>query len=193
MDIVSLGSSVEDEESPLVFLEKVHLFRDRVDKFVKTPLPSLINLSVTPRAAAYLQQHWPAVSIGRLEEAPVPKVCCCARCGSGESKAKVVGSSREARNTWHELPVTSVVLLGLLLLLAVLWLNPVRGESLRFSLLSQFVHSFSSEFIFSVCEMAASAYAVMGTALHRWSSQLSLVSDEAFQQVVAFFKTLTSR
>uniref|UniRef100_A0A3B5LZV2 Tripartite motif containing 59 n=1 Tax=Xiphophorus couchianus TaxID=32473 RepID=A0A3B5LZV2_9TELE len=74
LDLVSLGSSVEEEDSPLVFLEKVHQFRDRVEKFIRTPLPSGINLSVTPRAAAYLQQNWPAVTISSLEQAPVPKL-----------------------------------------------------------------------------------------------------------------------
>uniref|UniRef100_A0A4W6BU50 Tripartite motif containing 59 n=1 Tax=Lates calcarifer TaxID=8187 RepID=A0A4W6BU50_LATCA len=73
LDLVSLGSSVEEEDSPLVFLEKAHLFRERVEEFIKTPLPSVLNLSVNPRAAEYLQQHWPAVTIGSLEEAPIPK------------------------------------------------------------------------------------------------------------------------
>uniref|UniRef100_A0A3Q0SDE6 Tripartite motif containing 59 n=1 Tax=Amphilophus citrinellus TaxID=61819 RepID=A0A3Q0SDE6_AMPCI len=65
LDLVSLGSSVEEENSPLVFLEKVHLFRERVEEFIKTPLPSVTNLSVTPRAADYLQHHWSAVTIGK--------------------------------------------------------------------------------------------------------------------------------
>uniref|UniRef100_A0A3Q1IPV5 Tripartite motif-containing protein 59 n=1 Tax=Anabas testudineus TaxID=64144 RepID=A0A3Q1IPV5_ANATE len=56
LDLVSLGSSVEEEEdSPLVFLEKVHVFRERVEEFIKTPLPSVINLSITPRACGNLK------------------------------------------------------------------------------------------------------------------------------------------
>uniref|UniRef100_A0A3Q3LZU7 Tripartite motif containing 59 n=1 Tax=Mastacembelus armatus TaxID=205130 RepID=A0A3Q3LZU7_9TELE len=86
LDLVSLGSSVEDEDSPMIFLEKVHMFRERVEEFIKTPLPSVPKFSITPRAAQYLQQHWPAMTIGTLEEAPVPKVCCCARCGSTETE-----------------------------------------------------------------------------------------------------------
>ncbi|KAM7413009.1 hypothetical protein PAMA_020409 [Pampus argenteus] len=193
LDLVSLGSSVEDEDSPLVFLEKVHLFRERVEEFIETPLPSVINLSVTPRAAEYLQQHWPAVTIGSLEEAPVPRVGCCARCGA-EAEAE-----RSQSDSWvQELqPTSAVVLLGLLLLLlvVVLWVNPVGGASLGFSLLSRFsqlVHGLSSELIVSVLDGAGSAYTVMEAAVERWSSQLSLAGEKAFQQLTVLFKTLTS-
>ena len=194
MDLVTLGSSAEDEDSPLVFLEKVHSLRERVEKFIETPLPSVVSLSVTPRAAAYLQQHWPAVTIGSLEDAPVPKVCCCARCGVAEMEVDVVRPDREARHMWREPhPSGTVLLLGLLLLLAALWLNPVGGASLGFSLLSrcsQLVQGLSSELVASVWDAAASAYVVMEAAVQGWSSQLSSARDKVFQQAAASFKTL---
>ncbi|TMS07320.1 Tripartite motif-containing protein 59 [Larimichthys crocea] len=138
LDLVSLGSSVEEEDSPLVFLEKVHMFRERVEEFITTPLPSVINLSVIPRAAEYLQQHWPAVTLGSLEEAPVPKLCCCTRCGSVDADGGRDRSDGWAQDLWCELrPTSSVVLLGLLLLLVALWVNPIGGASLGFSLVSQ--------------------------------------------------------
>nr|XP_046245224.1 tripartite motif-containing protein 59 [Scatophagus argus] len=198
LDLVSLGSSVEEEDSPLVFLEKVHLLRERVEELISTPLPSVINLSVTPRAAEHLQRHWPAVTIGRLEEAPVPKVRCCARCGSTEAGVETEAGGDQsdslAQNVWPELqPTCSVVaLLGLLMLvlLAVLWANPVGVASLGFSLISrctQLVHGLSSEMITSVCDTAGSAYAVMEAAVERWRSHLSSVGEKAFQRVAAFF------
>ncbi|XP_036975411.1 tripartite motif-containing protein 59 [Acanthopagrus latus] len=195
LDLVSLGSSVDEEDSPLVFLEKVHLFRERVEEFITTPLPSVINLSVTPRAAEYLQQHWPAVTIGSLPEAPVPKMCCCARCGSVEAGVETE-AGRDQIDLWCELrPTSSVVLLGLLLLLAALWYNPVGGASLGFSLVSRFsqlIHGLSSEMITSLCDTAESTYAVVEAAVERWSSHLSSVGEKAFQQLAALFKTLTS-
>ncbi|XP_047449266.1 tripartite motif-containing protein 59 [Mugil cephalus] len=197
LDLVSLGSSVEEEDSPLVFLEKVHLFRERVEEFIKTPLPSVINLSVTPRAADYLQQHWPAVTVGSLEEAPIPKVCCCARCGSAETTAVADGSNRGVQDLWGELrPTAAVLLAGLLLLLAGLWVNPVGGASLGFSLLSRFsqlLHGLSSEVLTSVWDTAASAYAVTEAAVEGWRSYLSAVGDKFFQRVGALLKNLTSR
>ncbi|XP_030599504.1 tripartite motif-containing protein 59 [Archocentrus centrarchus] len=197
LDLVSLGSSVEEEDSPLVFLEKVHLFRERVEEFIKTPLPSVTNLSVTPRAADYLQQHWSAVTIGSLEEAPVPKVRCCARCGGAGSEAGKECSNRGVQDVWCELqPTVSVVLLGLLLLLAVLWMNPVGGASLGFSLmsrLSHLVHSLSRELITCIWDTVGLVYTVVGVAVDRWSSQLSSVAVKGFEHLAALFKTLTSR
>ncbi|XP_070762465.1 tripartite motif-containing protein 59 [Enoplosus armatus] len=203
LDLVSLGSSVEEEDSPLVFLEQVHLFRERVEEFIKTPLPAVMSLSVTPRAAEHLQQHWPAVTIGSLEEAPVPKVCCCARCGGVEAGVETEAGRDQSecwvQDMWCQLQPTSssVVLLGLLLLLllAVLWVNPVGGASLGFSLLSQFsqlVHGLSSELITSVCDAVGSVYTVMEATAERWSSHLSSVGEKAVQQMAALFKTLTS-
>ncbi|KAK9520953.1 hypothetical protein VZT92_020807 [Zoarces viviparus] len=165
LDLVSLGSSVEEEDSPLVFLEQVHLFRERVEGFIKAPLPSVINLFVTPRAAEHLQQHWPAVTIGSLEEAPVPNVCCCARCGGVEAGGRGPADGW-AQNLWWELrPTSSLLLLGLLLLLlllllAALWVNPVGGAALGSSVLSRFsqsVHGLSSELVTSVWDTAGSA------------------------------------
>ncbi|XP_032402069.1 tripartite motif-containing protein 59 isoform X3 [Xiphophorus hellerii] len=196
LDLVSLGSSVEEEDSPLVFLEKVHQFRDRVEKFIRTPLPSGINLSVTPRAAAYLQQNWPAVTISSLEQAPVPKLFCCTRCDGG------VGTEADppvppAWDRWHQLkPIASVALLGLLLLLAALWANPVGGASLGFSLLSrlsQLAQSLSGSLVSSVWDTMEAECAEMGAAVQRWSSQLSVFRDRVVQQVAALFKTSTSR
>ncbi|KAM3615731.1 uncharacterized protein V6R79_006945 [Siganus canaliculatus] len=194
LDLVSLGSSVEDEDSPLVFLKKVYSFRERVEEFVSTPLPSVVNLSVTPRAAEFLQQHWPPVTIGSLEEAPVPKVCCCARCGAVETVRDT--SVSWVQELWSELrPSVSVVLLGLLLLLAALWVNPVGGASLGFSLLSRFsqlVHGLGSELMASVWDTVGSAYVAMETAVERWGSHLSSMGESAVLQLATFLRTLTS-
>lgn len=190
MDLVSLGSSVEEEDSPLVFLEQVHMFRERVEEFIKAPLPSVINLSVTPRAAEHLQQHWPAVTIGSLEEAPVPKVCCCSRCGAAEACAPADGEGRDridgrAQHRLREL-LLPLGLLLLLLLAAAAWAEPVGFPLLSQS--SQLVHGLSSELMTSVCETAGSAYAVLQVAVDGWSSRLCSVGEE----LDALFKSLTS-
>lgn len=196
---MSLGTSVEEEDSPLVFLEKVHLLRERVEDFTKAPLPLVLGLSVTPRAAEYLQQNWPAVTIGSLENAPVPKVCCCARCGSmGMETAaeRKTQSDCVVRDVWHQLQPMSMLLLGLLLLLvAVLCADPVGGASLGFSLLSRFsqlVHSLSGELMTSAWDSAGMLYTELQAALESWSVDFSWVGEKAFQQLTALFQTLTS-
>ncbi|XP_037534143.1 tripartite motif-containing protein 59 [Nematolebias whitei] len=189
LDLVSLGSSVEDEDSPLVFLEKVHLFRERVERFISTPLPSAINLSVSPRAAVFLQQHWPAVTVGGLDQAPVPELRCCSRCGTAQTQVEVVGPVREARGRRELQPAAAaVLLLGGVLLLAALWVNLVSGASLGFSLstrFGQFMDGLSGDLLTSVWR--ATEAAVVG-----WSSQLCLVKDQVLQQADALFQTLTS-
>lgn len=194
---MSLGSSVEEEDSPLVFLEKVHMLRERVEEFMKTPLPSVINLSVSPRAADFLEQRWTAVTIRSLEDAPIPKVSCCSRCSGGSEAAAAPEAGGDRSDVWCELqPTSSVVLLGLLLLLAVLWVNPVGGASLGFSLLSRFsqvVHGLSSDLITSVWDAVGSAYTTVELVVERWSTQLSSVGEQGFEQLAALFKTLTSQ
>lgn len=181
LDLVSLGSSVEEEDSPMVFLEQVHSFRERVEEFIKRPLPPAVSISVTPRAAEHLQQHWPAVTIGSLEEAPIPKVCCCARCGGVELDAEAGRQQRHpgAQNPRHQRRhAASLVLLMLLVLLAMaagLWANPVGEASLGVSLVSGFsqvVQSLCGDLMTSVWDTAGRAYAAVGTAAEGWSSQL---------------------
>ncbi|XP_029963752.1 tripartite motif-containing protein 59 isoform X2 [Salarias fasciatus] len=184
LDLVSLGSSVEEEDSPLVFLEQVHSFRERVEQFIKQPLPSAVNLSVAPRAADHLLQYWPAVTIGSLEEAPVPKVCCCARCGSVELEADA-GRRRDDRDVRHlrpSTPVAAAVLLLLLLLLAAaaLWNNPVGGAYQ----LSQVICSLSGGLTAAVRDTAGWAY----TAAQGWSSLLWSAGGRASQQLAALFR-----
>lgn len=189
LELMSLGSSVEEEEeSPLAFLEKVHLFRERVDKFLKAPLPHAIKLSVTPRAADYLQQHWPPLTIGALEEAPVPAVCCCTRRGSAEAAA-ADGSAAAARVSWPDQLLAVSAFLVTLLLTAV-WLNPLgRAGWLHFG---QLVHSQTGDFLASVEEGVMWAWTTTGVTLHGWSSQLSLLRDQVFQVMAAFFETPSS-
>lgn len=135
--MLSFGSSVEAEESPLAFLEKVHVLRERVEELTASPLPSVVKLSLTPRAADFLKQRWASISVGGLEEAPVPKVtCCCSRCGSVCGAVKTGGGETDSRDQKSKLgTIPIVVLLGLLLvaLLGLLWARLVERLSLDFS------------------------------------------------------------
>ncbi|CAB1348823.1 unnamed protein product [Coregonus sp. 'balchen'] len=188
LDLLSLGSAVEDEDSPLVFLEKVYLFRERVEALVNAPLPRVISLSITPRAAEYLEQHWAGVTIGELEEGPVPQFFCCAKpTHSGDEAGSHPGG-------WVQdlllQPTPPVVLLGLLLLL-----NPVGGASLGFSLLShlsQMVHDLSSELTASLWETAGFLYAQTVEVVWRCSSAFSTLGENTYQQLASLYKTLSS-
>lgn len=194
LDLVSVGSSVEEEESPLAFLEKVHLFRERVEEFTSRPLPSPIKLSVSPQAAHFLRQHWAAVTVGRLEEAPVPLLGCCAKCGRTGSDidaevAEVVERPGGRALGWrrHLLPAAAAVIL---LLAVVVWVDQVGGASLSFSLASccsQLLHSLSSDLVSSLWDSADSACSAIGAAAERWSSTLASECRALFQLLPVLF------
>lgn len=199
LDLLSLCSAVEDEDSPLVFLEKVYLFRERVEALVNATLPEVTSLAITPRAAEYLEQHWVGVTIGGLEEGPVPRVCCCAKPTILETVLRTEAGSQPGgwfHDLWQQLhPTPPVVLLGLLLLLAAVWVNPVGGASLGFSLLSQLsqmVHGLSSELTTSLWETTGFLYAQTGEVVWRYSSALSTLGENTYQQLASLYKILSS-
>ncbi|XP_061638946.1 tripartite motif-containing protein 59 [Phyllopteryx taeniolatus] len=179
LDLVSLAASVEEEDSPLVFLEKVHMFKERVDDFTSASLPSALNLSVTPRAADYLHRHWAAVTLGSLDEAPVPKVCCCARCGSAAAKAHE-GPSQDSYRLRAQLLLLLLLLL-LFLLSSLCWLG-----------VAQFNRGLREELFTPIWDWMESSYTVTEVFVLRWSSHVFSTVEMFLQQLTAFFITLTS-
>ncbi|XP_072320216.1 tripartite motif-containing protein 59 [Eucyclogobius newberryi] len=181
LDLVSLGSDMEDEDSALIFLDKVHLFRGRVEEFVEKPLPSALSLSVGPRAADYLNTHWPAVTLRSLDQAPVPKVTCCTRCSQA---ARSHPSSRLLRLCPGPLLVCAL-LVGLLLMAVGVY---PEGGSFGFSLLpsiGEVVNSVSSEVVAS----GWSAAELLVTYVHK--CRLVTMGKQTFQKLSPFLKSLT--
>lgn len=193
MDLVTFGSLVEEEESPLVFLEKVHLLRERVEEFTASPLPSVVSLSLTPRAADFLQQHWASVGIGGLEDAPVPKVCCCARCGSIGAAAETETSGGETDSRDQRSKLWTVLFLGLLglLLLGLLWANLDGRISLDFTLFPQLARSLSSETVACLRGPAQALYASIGSHVETWGSYLSALGQKSIQHLDLLLDSLT--
>lgn len=197
LDLVSFGSSVEAEESPLVFLEKVHLFRERVEQFTACPLPLLVSLSPTPQAADFLQQHWASISIGNLEEAPVPKVCCCARCGSvgaaAETETGVVETdSQDQQSMLGTVHLVGVLGLLLVVLLGLLLADPVERFSLDLSPFGQLVHSLSSRTMSWFCDVAQYSNAAIEAGVGICGSYLSAMSQKGFQHLTVLVNALRS-
>ncbi|XP_077396952.1 tripartite motif-containing protein 59 [Festucalex cinctus] len=176
LDLVSLATSAEEEESPLVFLEKVHVFRERVEHLAGTSLPSALKLSVAPQAADYLRRHWAAVTLGSLDEAPVPEVCCCIRCG--KTAAEADGGS--ARDSYWTRPPVLLALLAILLAAALCWLGVTRvSPDLRGELLT------------AIWDRAELAYAVTHALAFKWCRHLFSMVEMSWQQLMSFFASLT--
>uniref|UniRef100_A0A673ZJB9 Tripartite motif containing 59 n=1 Tax=Salmo trutta TaxID=8032 RepID=A0A673ZJB9_SALTR len=152
LDLLSLGSAVEDEDSPLVLLEKFYLFWE-VEALVNPPLPKvLLHLHLSHLADVVLREI-----AGEL-----------AKDGTFKSWA-------------HDL---------LLQLLLAVWVNPVGGASLGFSLLSklsQMLHGLRSELTASLWETAGFLYAQTVEV-----QLFSTLGENTFQQL-ASFKLMTER
>ncbi|XP_061683254.1 tripartite motif-containing protein 59 [Syngnathoides biaculeatus] len=177
LDLVSLAASVEEEDSPLIFLEKVHMFKERVEDLTGASLPSALNLSVTPRAADYLHQHWTAVTLGSLDEAPVPAVYCCTRCSGGAAEAHE-GLSQDSYGLQAQL---LLLCLFFLLLSSLCWLGAGR-----------FSRGPREELFTAIGDWMESSYTVTEALLLRWRSHLLSAVEMLLQQMTAFFTTLTS-
>ncbi|XP_041126636.1 tripartite motif-containing protein 59 isoform X2 [Polyodon spathula] len=76
LDLISYSIAVE-EESPLVFLEKIHTFRRRVAALTKAGLPKVVPLEIYPRAEEFLKQKWSGITIGKIDKVPIPNINCC--------------------------------------------------------------------------------------------------------------------
>ncbi|XP_039612564.1 tripartite motif-containing protein 59-like [Polypterus senegalus] len=73
-ELLSCRPAIEKEESALVFLEKIHFFRTRVATLTEAKLPPIESLELYPRTEAFLEQTWSAITVGAIEEAPIPKI-----------------------------------------------------------------------------------------------------------------------
>ncbi|XP_026883210.2 tripartite motif-containing protein 59 isoform X2 [Electrophorus electricus] len=188
LDLISLSASIEDEESPLAFLETVHHLRERVDALTKTSLPEVPCVHISPHAEDFLEEHWVNVTIGRLEDGPVPKVSFHVKACSAKATQPMVQRAWFRFQTQSLTYVTFVVVVLLLLLL--LWLNPVGGASLGFSILSQIsqaVESLVDEGTSSLHESGTFLYRLLRDLGLRFRSYISGLGENTYQLLVSSF------
>nr|XP_061797501.1 tripartite motif-containing protein 59-like [Nerophis lumbriciformis] len=175
VDLISFAESVGEEESPLAFLEKVHAFRQRVYDYKVASLPRALNLSVTPRAADYLRRNWNTVTLGSLDEAPVPNLCT--RCGGATSKANG-GPARYCN--WLGPQMILPVLTLLLVVVSLCWLGvPQVSQGPR-------------ELFTPVGEQVEWAYAVTKMLIQRCIVYILSMLEMFLQQLTDFFTNLAS-
>ncbi|XP_043926394.1 tripartite motif-containing protein 59 [Protopterus annectens] len=74
LDLISFSASVEEEESPLCFLEKVNIYRRRVEALKRMQLPQIRPLEICPSLEEFLKDSWSKIAIGQMDKAPLPDV-----------------------------------------------------------------------------------------------------------------------
>ncbi|XP_043347825.1 tripartite motif-containing protein 59 isoform X3 [Dermochelys coriacea] len=74
LDLMSLNSSVQEEESPLLFLEKVDDVRQRIKALKQKQLPDIKPAEVYPRIGQLLKDVWSKTEIGQINKILTPKI-----------------------------------------------------------------------------------------------------------------------
>ena len=185
LSLISLSSSVQDEDSPLAFLEKVHLFRARVKSLTQIPMPKVVPLCISPRASEYLRDHWAKVTIGGLEQGPVPKVACHAR-GCLVKHVLPSGFSGVWLNPrLHLLPLIALLVV---LVAAGLYLDPFGGASLVLSMLTPL-----GELFRSLTDQLVWPFDIQGPLedlASNVSASISSLADRTYQYFAFFLQAL---
>ncbi|XP_062843824.1 tripartite motif-containing protein 59 [Trichomycterus rosablanca] len=186
-ELVSLISCISEEESALVFLEKLHQMTERVDALTQTELPEVPSLHISPDVEEFLKEHWNNIIIGRLEHGPVPEISCQVKRRSTKEQPSKSGQTR----TWCSL--MSGIFLVLLLFLLLLWLSSVDEVSLGFPILSQISQELSSlagKLSLTFHGSGTHLYCLVYDLSQKFCSYISALEESTYQHVAFFFKTL---
>ncbi|XP_060761831.1 tripartite motif-containing protein 59 [Neoarius graeffei] len=184
LELISIISSISEDESALIFLEKVHHLRERVDALTQTELPEVPTLHISPRLEEFLKEHWANVTIGRLEDSPVPEISCHVKRHSTKEQHP------ELAHKWMFKSVFVVAFLMVPLFLLLLWSNSLTGKSLEFSNLSQAVVSLAHELSLPLHGSGTFLYCLLHDLSLKFNSYISAVGESTYQHVAFFCKTL---
>ncbi|XP_048362076.1 tripartite motif-containing protein 59 [Sphaerodactylus townsendi] len=74
LELMSLNTSIQEEESPLLFLEKVEDVRQRVKVLKEKPLPSIKPVEIYPRIGQVLKDVWTKTEIRQIDKVVAPQI-----------------------------------------------------------------------------------------------------------------------
>lgn len=187
LELIAIISSISEDESAIIFLEKVHHLRERVDALTQTELPEVPTLHISPRLEEFLEEHWSNVTIGRLEDSPVPEISCHVKRHSTKEPHPALTQK------WMFKSLTVVAFLMVPLFLLLFWSNSVTGSSLGFSNLSQIrqeVVSLAHELSLTLHGSGRFLYSLLHDLSLKFNSYISAVGESTYRHVAFFCKTL---
>uniref|UniRef100_A0A8D0B4L1 Tripartite motif-containing protein 59 n=1 Tax=Salvator merianae TaxID=96440 RepID=A0A8D0B4L1_SALMN len=74
LELTSLNTSIQEEESPLIFLEKIDDLRQRVEALKQKPLPDIKSFEIYPRIGQMLKDVWSKSEISQINKILTPKI-----------------------------------------------------------------------------------------------------------------------
>ncbi|NWX53143.1 TRI59 protein, partial [Steatornis caripensis] len=74
LELVSLNTSIQNEESPLIFLEKVDDMHQRIKALKQKQLPDVKPVEIYPRIGHLLKDVWSKTEVGQINKILTPKI-----------------------------------------------------------------------------------------------------------------------
>ncbi|KFQ75228.1 Tripartite motif-containing protein 59, partial [Phaethon lepturus] len=74
LELMSLNTSIQKEESPLIFLEKVDNMQQRIKALKQKQLPDVKPVEIYPRVGHLMKDVWSKTEIGQIHKIHVPKI-----------------------------------------------------------------------------------------------------------------------
>ncbi|XP_060130403.1 tripartite motif-containing protein 59 [Zootoca vivipara] len=91
LELMSLNTAIQEEESPLLFLEKVDDIRQRVKALKEKQLPNIKPVEIYPRIGQVLKDVWSKSEISQVNKILIPKIKLISKekiCSHGYEKEK---------------------------------------------------------------------------------------------------------
>ncbi|XP_069069349.1 tripartite motif-containing protein 59 isoform X2 [Pleurodeles waltl] len=130
LELVSLCSSVQEEDSPLIFLERINDIRIRVKSLRKQKLLSVNHVELYPRVEHVLKNQWSKTEIGEIDKLTIPKIEICSK-EEAEKKSNVKKKSVALLTVTFLLRTIflSMLLILMMILLDTTVIFPVLNET----------------------------------------------------------------
>lgn len=120
LELVSLCSSIQEEESPLIFLEKVNDIRQRVKTLRRQKLLPVNPVELHPRIEQVLKHQWSKTEIGQIDKLAIPKIELCSK-GKRDNRS----NTKEKRLALHVLNLLlTVIFVCMLIIVIVILFEP---------------------------------------------------------------------
>ncbi|KAM9279489.1 tripartite motif-containing protein 59 isoform 1-T2 [Morus bassanus] len=114
LELMSLNTSIQKEESPLIFLEKVDDMHQRIKALKQKRLPDVKPVEIYPRIGHLLKDVWSKTEIGQINKILTPKIKLIPKRKLGSE-----GSGKEGRESKELQAVNPLAVLLLFILIVV--------------------------------------------------------------------------
>ncbi|XP_066476625.1 tripartite motif-containing protein 59 isoform X2 [Tiliqua scincoides] len=119
LELMSLNTAIQEEESPLLFLEKVEDMRQRVKALKQKPLPNIKQFEIHPRIGQVIKEAWPKTEINQINKILTSKIKLISKgklCSHDPEK-----ENKQSKKFWSLSPLS--ILLILLIVAVVAFFN----------------------------------------------------------------------